>query len=103
MASIPVTIVRFADEAFPGWVECILTDAQGQHHTFIEKVPVVALENLGPLSAYPQGGSISCEIVAESEDSNGRKIARITTERPWGIESITGSANFNVLASQLSR
>ena len=103
IVSIPVNIVRFTDEHFPGWVECTFTDAHSQLHAFIEKAPVVTPENLSPLSAYPKFGAIACEIVAEAEDEGNRKLIHISTERPWGLASTTGSTRFVVLASQIVR
>ncbi|MDI1443615.1 hypothetical protein [Polyangium sp. 6x1] len=43
---VEVQIVRFADDAQPGWVECHLLDAHGRRWAFLEKVPVVTTARL---------------------------------------------------------
>jgi hypothetical protein len=37
--TVPVQIVRYVDEHFPGWVEAVLTDASGQKWSFVENGP----------------------------------------------------------------
>jgi len=103
MASVLIEITRFVDDHFPGFVECVLTDAQGRAHAFIEKLPVVTLEHLSSDSEYPCAGVIPCEIESEFSDSTGRLLARITTDRPDAIESTSGETKFVVLSSQLIR
>jgi hypothetical protein len=98
---VPVKIVRFVDESFPGFVECHLSDALGQQHVFVDKVPIVTAADLGPESLYPQPGVIACEMSAQWTDEQGRELRRITTETPWGVESTSGETSFVVLAEQL--
>ena len=92
----PIQISRFVDDRQPGFVECVLVDAFGKAHVFIEKVPVVTTENLLPTSTYPTAGTLDCEIVAEWTDDSGRALMRIDTERPWGVESTEGLTEFVV-------
>ncbi|MDD3481748.1 hypothetical protein [Azovibrio restrictus] len=61
MAIVSVQIVRFVDDYQPGIVECQLVDAEGGHF-FIDKVPIVAAEDLCLDSSYPADGAIACEI-----------------------------------------
>ncbi len=82
-------------------VECLLIDAHGDAHRFIEKVPVITADDLGPASAYPRIGEIACEVSTQWRDDSGRMLAQVCTERPWCIESITGETNFVVLLAQL--
>ncbi len=100
MLGISVEITRFVDDHQPGWVECILVDAQGQKHRFIEKVPVVSLEDLDAGSSYPRAGIIGCQVI-ERKCVDARDVVRIETEKPWGIESVDGQAWFDVLSDQL--
>ena len=102
MPSIAVTISRFVDEHQPGFVECVLVDALGESHLFVEKVPIVTLESLIATSSYPCIGAIDCEIQAIWLDETGRSVARVSTELPWGVESTGGSTQFVVLSSQLT-
>jgi hypothetical protein len=101
MPDLVVEISRFVDEAFPGWVECVVIDANGQTHLFIEKVPMVSLESLCATSHYPCSGSIRCEIEAKFENAAGVSIVRVNTEKPWGVVSTTGQTEFLVQQSQL--
>jgi hypothetical protein len=95
-------IVRFVDGHQPGWVECEFIDAEDCKHRFVDKVPILSAENLDAASVYPMAGGISCEVVASWKDVQGRELVRVTTARPWGIESTDGLVEFVVLAAQLS-
>lgn len=101
MPAIPVLITRFVDDHQPGFVECFFVDALGETHTFVEKVPVVSTESLCATSPYPCDGVIECEIEEEWSDKMGRAVARVSTARPWGMESTTGLTRFIVVSSQL--
>lgn len=101
MPAVLVTISRFTDEGFPGWVEFLLVDVQGRTWTFNEKLPVVSTEVLWTDSEYPRQGSIACTILSRKADEAGRQIVTIDSDRPWGIESTEGSTVFDVFAEQL--
>jgi hypothetical protein len=103
MVSIAVLIVRFVDDHQPGFVECVLFDAAGRRHEFIEKVPVVSTANLWSDSEYPQSGSLDCTIDREWVDELGRSLVQASTELPSGIESVTGETMFTVLERQIER
>lgn len=103
MFSLTVQIERYVDEHFPGFVECVLIDAEGVRHEFHEKVPVVSAIGLNTKSVYPQPGYIGCVIENEWLDGLGRRLVRVNTEKPWSIESITGAKTFTVLKEQISR
>ena len=99
--AVSIAITRFVSEDYPGLVECELLDAFGKNHFFIEKIPVVSLENLWDDSEYPRSGIIACEVEERWVDASGIEFARINTERPWAVDSTDGAAVFTVLASQL--
>lgn len=101
MPAVTVEIARFVDDHQPGFVECVLIDAAGTKHTFIEKGPVVSAANLTATSVYPQSGSIACEVQDEWQSTEGTSLARISTEQPWGVESQNGHTVFVVAKSQL--
>jgi hypothetical protein len=103
MTAVSVEIARFVDDRQPGFVECVLVDADGRSHAFVEKGPVVSASNLLPGSKYPRAGSIACEVISEFTDSSGRQLVRIDTDRPHGVESSSGETKFVVLPSQLVR
>ena len=101
MNILVVSIQRFVDDHFPGFVQCVVADADGFEHQFFEKVPVVTSANLSSRSVYPQSGHIACTFEAEWIDDRGRKLARVSTVEPWGVESLTGETNFTVLREQI--
>jgi hypothetical protein len=102
MPAVSVQITRYVDDHFPGFVEFVLIDALGTTHTFVEKVPVVSIDNLSSTSTYPCNVEIQCEIYREWQDDAGLSFAAICTEKPWGIESANGETRFTVFSSQLS-
>ena len=100
-SSVSIQVSRFVDDHQPGFVECVLVDAFGKAHVFIEKVSVVTTEDLRSASSYPNPGTIDCEVITEWTDDRGRALARINTERPWGFESTEGLTEFVVSTSEL--
>jgi len=103
MDVLPVTIERFVDDEFPGFVECVLIDSDDCSHRFIEKAPVVSTAILSLASAFPQPGCIACVVEDEWTDERGRQLIRVNTINPWGIESTTGDTTFTVLHDQIGR
>ncbi len=101
--SLAVQVDRFVDEAFPGFVECSLLDAEGATHLFIEKVPVVTTENLRKDDSYPKPGYFACAVEQELRDSSGLVLLQVDTLNPLGIESLDGKSRFLVHASQVRR
>ena len=99
MQNLVIQIVRFVDERFPGWVASEFVDAKRIRHAIIDKVPTFTAELLDESSRYPQSGSVSCEVLAEWQDDEGRTLVRIATP---GVESTEGLSEFVVLPGQLS-
>ena len=87
MPILVVKITRFVEEHQPNIVECVLTDAQGESHLFIEKSAIVSTKELWATSTYPRPGSIACEVEEEWKDEAGRPLLRVNTARPWSVES----------------
>jgi|SRR5215471_17964908 len=98
---IPVRIVKFVDERFPGWVQSEFTDAKGRNHTLIDKVPMFTSENLDESSSYPRDGIARCQILDRSRDDNNHELVLITIDRPDTMESTEGLSEFIVLAEQI--
>lgn len=71
MLGVRVNISRYADDSFPGWVECRLVDALGHEHVFVEKVPVVTKAHLDAASTYPQSGVIACVVLGSRKSDDG--------------------------------
>ena len=101
MDALLVTIERFVDDHFPGWVECSLVDSDDRRLQFIEKAPVVSAANLLPDGAFPHTGYIACLVQEEWIDERGRQLVRVDTAKPRGIESTAGEASFTVLRDQI--
>jgi hypothetical protein len=99
---VGVEIVRFVDKHQPGFVECELVDAEGRKHKFMDKVPIFTAQDLDSSSAYPQSGSVRCEVLAEWRDPAGRALSQISTIRPDDVESSEGLSEFIVLSQQVS-
>jgi hypothetical protein len=93
-----VEIRRFVDDNFPGWVECAFTDAHGREWVFVEKVPVVSMEDLEDTSSYPRPCIIACEVIARHEGD----VVVVDIARPWGLEATTGQTRFEVRSDQLA-
>jgi hypothetical protein len=102
MHAVKVEIERFVDANQPGFVECSLVDADGNRHTFIEKIPIVTVENLWIDSDYPTSGAIACVIESSIIDPMKGELCAINTERPWCVESTDGLTRFIVRADQVT-
>ena len=101
MPSLAVTIMRFIDDHQPGFVECVLVDAQEEKHVFNEKTPVVTREDIWSSSRYPQKGEIPCSVKAVWRDELGASLSRVPTDLPCHVESTEGVSVFTVLSSQV--
>ena len=102
MLEMRVSIVRYiGDEPQPGIVESQLEDAHGRCWSFVDKTAIFSAEILDDQSKYPQPGVIACELVGRRSDPAGREVVRVSTERPWSIESVDGATQFDVLPEQL--
>jgi len=99
---LAVQIVRFVDDHQPGFVACEFNDADGHLQTFVDKVPIFTNEYLDANSPYPQPSHAACTVLQRWRDTGGRDLARISTEKPCGIETEDGRSEFVVLASQLT-
>ena len=102
MKGIKVSITSFIDDHQPGWVECKFHDAHGVEHTVQEKVPIVTEDRLDASSHYPQNGAISCEVIGERKDANGKTIFTVDTSTRWTVETTEGAVRFDVLEEQLT-
>ena len=103
MPTLKATVARYIDEEpQPGLVECVLVDASGRSHVFVEKTAVVSAESLFVTTAYPVDCELACEVESQWIDDAGESLVRVCTERPWGLESTAGQTVFVVRASQLS-
>ena len=103
IADLRVDIVRFVDDRFPGFVECLFTDAYGRDHLLIEKVPMLTEKVLWVDSQYPQSGHLRCQILSRSKNIAGEALVGITIALPDGLETLDGVSEFTIFESQLCR
>src|SRR5581483_8420235 len=101
MIHVQIQITRIVDYGQPWFVECELVDAFGRKWIFLEKEPVVNTADSLNEADLPSPGVIAGHIVDEETDSAGRRIITIDTEKPWGIEAVTGERRFDVLPEQI--
>jgi hypothetical protein len=101
VSAISALIIRYTDDAQPGWCECQFTDAWGHEWTFVDKVPIFTSSLLDATSSYPQPGIIACQIVKKWQDVDGREIVTVDTTAPDAIEATTGEFCFDVLPTQI--
>lgn len=107
MKQLAIQIKRSLDnEHDPGWIECDFVDVESRRHTIVDKIPICSLDAaFDPLDSntnWPQPAGVPCEILNTWRDPSGRELARITTDRPWHVESTEKLSEFVVFASQLS-
>jgi hypothetical protein len=102
MLGVAVHITRFVDASFPGFVECMLTDAVGTIWTFVEKVPMVTNADLDSDSSYPQPAIIACKVMGRRCGPDGSELVSVDTSYPWGIASTTGETRFEVRPEQVT-
>lgn len=99
MLAVLIEICRHFDDSQPGWVECKLADARGREWMFVEKVPVVTVEDLDATSSYPRSGAIACRVV-DRRVAADYEIVTIDTTEPWGVEAVNGETRFEVRSDQ---
>lgn len=98
---IRVSIVGYAADPFPGWVEATLVDASGVAHTFHEKGPVIAGDVMDANTHLPHAGVVEGRLMARFTRDDGSKVVIVDTEEPWGIRSSAGVARFCVFEDKL--
>ena len=100
MKAIKVLITKFVDNSQPGWVECEFLDKKKKKHIFQDKVPIITTEYLDEESIYPKKGFLGCEILEELVFDE-KKALKVTTEKPWDIETYEGFNEFYVFPNQI--
>lgn len=101
MPLVKVRIDKFIRDDQPGFVECSFTDAWGKQHIVQDKVPIVTDKDLDANSNYPQEGIIACKVIKKWNDKDGRLIFTVDTEKPWGVDTIEGLTQFDLLDLQI--
>jgi hypothetical protein len=100
MYHVRVRVIRFVDDAWPGWVEAHLNEADGSVVSLIDKVPV--LDAGGRLAAggeLPVELELSCDLLDRTVDPAGQPTAVIRLHH--GVEDQAGRNVFRVAESAL--
>lgn len=96
VAAVEAKAVGWADDAFPGFVEVLITDAEGEKHRVIEKPPVIGDDRLTRDAAYPMSVTLPCDVTKEALDGTLHVALR------HGIESVDGKTHFRVASASVS-
>jgi hypothetical protein len=86
-----------ADEPQPGWIEVVLTDADGRTWRFFDKPPIFgSSESLTSASTFPVPVTIGVQIIQDGDPA-------VVSTAPDGVESEEGEHIFRVSPSALLR
>lgn len=97
MATVQALAARWLDDAFPGHVEVVLTDAAGRRHRLSDKPPVFGDERLAPDADYPMHVRVECDVL-------GQEVAGVVSVAlRHGIESEDGLSQFQVAVTDVNR
>ncbi len=98
MVECKVKIVEAFDlDQFPGWCKAILTDANGEEHTFVDKLPAFGLEE-AEVRSLPIEKLIAVEVIRDLGDN-----VEIDTSVPHGLETEDGNSRFVVQEEWIQR
>ena len=93
-ADVKVNILRIVDDSgYPTFVEFELVDCNGEHHYFIDKLPIISCYDTIP----PYIGAMRCEIIEIKENT-----IVIDTSSPDDIESTNEKYQFEVNKDQVT-
>jgi hypothetical protein len=82
---LKISITRWVDDAFPGFVECEFVDVSGVRHTFVDKVPVVTADPIDSSASFPLSGSVVCTILSRNIDGS----MDVEVDLPLGAQRTT--------------
>lgn len=98
MVECKVKIVEAFDlNQFPGWCKAILTDANGEEHVFVDKLPAFGLEE-AEVRSLPVEKLIAVEVLRDLGD-----VVKIDTSVPHGLETEDGNSRFVVSKELIKR
>lgn len=91
-ACLNVRITRIWDlDWYPGFAECVMTDALGVEYRFQDKIPAFSSRSLIP-EDVPCAGMLRCTVAGENQNGT----ITVSTEFPDDIESAAGEHLFCV-------
>lgn len=93
------TVTKWIDDAFPGWVEARLVEADGRVAVLTDKVPVFGLDGVTMDTQLPVPVTLACEIVRRERDGHDREVAVVALSH--GITDQEGRNEFRVNSDQI--
>jgi hypothetical protein len=60
-------VTRWIDPEFPGWVQVVFTEANGNTVAVVDKLPVLGVD-ADDTTAFPFDADIDCEVLREDGD-----------------------------------
>lgn len=95
MTWVRAEATRWVDDAFPGFVEVVIVDADGRRWVTVDKAPVLGDDNLTADARYPRITRVPCEVVSEAVDG------RVMVSLLHGIAMDGGETRFTVDAGSI--
>jgi hypothetical protein len=92
-------VTRWVDDAFPGWVEVRLVEADGTVVVLTDKVPVFGFDGLSVETPLPAAVELACEVVRRERDGRNRELAVVALSN--GVMDQENRKQFRVLADQV--
>lgn len=71
---------RWADDAFPGWVEVQIVDSDNTTVRLVDKVPVFG-DNLNAETVYPVPVEVACSVLRTEHNQQDRELAVVRLVR----------------------
>ena|SRR5690242_578179 len=95
MTYIAGTATRWVDDAFPGWVQVQVAEADGTLATLVDKADVFdSRGRLTPETRYPVPVELPCHVVRRERDQYDRELAIVVLLH--GIEDHEGRRELRV-------
>lgn len=91
---VRATATRWESDDFPGWMEVVIVDADGQEHRVIEKVPVLSMDKFTSATNFP----VELWIRGTMDAIDGERVAIAFA---YGVETVDGASKLNVWADNV--
>ncbi|MBM7809886.1 hypothetical protein [Saccharothrix algeriensis] len=99
MARIRCAVTRWVDDAFPGWVEVRLVEADGTVAALTDKVPAFGLDGVTAGTPLPVPVELACRVLRRERDRHGRELVVVALRH--GVADRSGRTEFAVPADQV--
>ncbi|WP_123827080.1 hypothetical protein [Micromonospora globispora] len=92
--AVRANALRWADDAFPGWVEVSLVDSIGRDHRIVEKVPVLTTQGIRAANTFPM--ELWLDVQVDRLDAG---TATVTLQH--GVETVDGAQRITVTSADV--